>query len=200
VTFYALYIQVKIIFRLKKQSNWSTEIFIPQRKIITLKIFGFDLIWFIVFNAPFSNISAISWQPVLMVEEVGVPGENHRPWTSKQVRTKSGRKHYIDRGTTHTSLSPIRREFAPDFVNCKKGCTRLTAASNKAYQLYVWLIDWFLVFNTTFSNISAISWRPVLVVEEAGVPGENHRPWVSNWLIDQSRVSYVYLVEFINVV
>jgi hypothetical protein len=22
---------------------------------------------------------------------------------------------------------------------------------------------------------------PVLVVEEAGVPGENHRPWVSNW-------------------
>jgi len=29
-------------------------------------------------------------------------------------------------------------------------------------------------------NISAISWRPVLVVEEAGVPGENHRPWASN--------------------
>ena len=27
-------------------------------------------------------------------------------------------------------------------------------------------------FNATFSNISAISWRPVLVVEEAGVPGE----------------------------
>jgi len=39
----------------------------------------------------------------------------------------------------------------------------------------------FLVFNATFSNISAISWRPVLVVEEAGVPGENHRPWASNW-------------------
>jgi len=33
------------------------------------------------------------------------------------------------------------------------------------------------VFNATFSNTSAISWRPVLVVEEAGVPGENHRPW-----------------------
>jgi hypothetical protein len=24
-------------------------------------------------------------------------------------------------------------------------------------------------------------WRPVLVVEEAGVPEENHRPWASNW-------------------
>jgi hypothetical protein len=28
--------------------------------------------------------------------------------------------------------------------------------------------------------LSAISWRPVLVVEEAGVPGENHQPWASN--------------------
>ena len=27
-----------------------------------------------------------------------------------------------------------------------------------------------IVFNATFSNISAISWRPVLVVEEARVP------------------------------
>ena len=33
----------------------------------------------------------------------------------------------------------------------------------------------FLVFTATFSNISAISWQPVLVAEEAGVPGENHR-------------------------
>jgi len=37
------------------------------------------------------------------------------------------------------------------------------------------------VFNATFSYISTISWRPVLVVEEAGVPGENHRPWAINW-------------------
>ena len=40
---------------------------------------------------------------------------------------------------------------------------------------------WMLVFNATFSNISVISRRPVLVVEEAGVPEENHRPWASNW-------------------
>ena len=25
------------------------------------------------------------------------------------------------------------------------------------------------------------SWRPVLVVEETKVPGENHWPWASNW-------------------
>ena len=38
------------------------------------------------------------------------------------------------------------------------------------------LISIFLCFNATFSNISAIPWRPVLMVEEAGVPGENYRP------------------------
>ena len=32
------------------------------------------------------------------------------------------------------------------------------------------MIDLFLVFNATFGNISAISWRPLLVVEEARVP------------------------------
>jgi hypothetical protein len=30
-----------------------------------------------VFNATFNNISVISWQSVLMVEETGVLGENH---------------------------------------------------------------------------------------------------------------------------
>jgi hypothetical protein len=38
----------------------------------------------------------------------------------------------------------------------------------------------FIVLNATFRNISAISWRPVLVVEEAGVPREIYRPWASN--------------------
>jgi hypothetical protein len=37
--------------------------------------------------------------------------------------------------TTHTSLSPTRRGFAPGIANYKKGCTRLAAASDKAYQL-----------------------------------------------------------------
>jgi hypothetical protein len=29
---------------------------------------------------------------------------------------------------------------------------------------------------STFNNITVISWRSVLLVEEMGVPGENHRP------------------------
>jgi hypothetical protein len=38
-----------------------------------------------------------------------------------------------------------------------------------------------MAINATFNNIYAISWRSVLLVEETGVPGENHRPAESNW-------------------
>jgi hypothetical protein len=37
-----------------------------------------------------------------------------------------------------------------------------------------------IVFNATFNNISAISWWSVLLVEETGVPAENHRSVVSH--------------------
>ena len=30
-------------------------------------------------------------------------------------------------------------------------------------------------------NKQAIPWLPVLVMKEAGVSEENHRPWASNW-------------------
>jgi hypothetical protein len=30
-----------------------------------------------MFDATFNNISVLSWQSVLLVEETGVPGENH---------------------------------------------------------------------------------------------------------------------------
>ena len=36
-----------------------------------------------------------------------------------------------------------------------------------------------MVFNATFNNISIISWRSVLLMEEGRVPGENHRPATS---------------------
>jgi hypothetical protein len=42
----------------------------------------FFLFWFLVFNATFNNSSSLSWRPVLVVDKVGVPVENHRPWAS----------------------------------------------------------------------------------------------------------------------
>ena len=45
----------------------------------------------------------------------------------------------------------------------------------------IWLMDFCFVapISTIFQLYHA--WRPVLVVEEAEVPEENHRPWASNW-------------------
>ena len=42
---------------------------------------------------------------------------------------------------------------------------------------------WFylVMVNTAFNNISVIFWWSVLLVEETGVPGENHRPVTSHW-------------------
>jgi hypothetical protein len=33
-----------------------------------------------------------------------------------------------------------------------------------------------MVLNATFNNISVISWRLILLMEETGVPEENYRP------------------------
>jgi hypothetical protein len=38
-----------------------------------------------------------------------------------------------------------------------------------------------MVFNSTFHNISVISWQSVLLVKETGVTEENHRPVASHW-------------------
>jgi hypothetical protein len=125
----------------------------------------------------------------------------------------------LDYLTTHTSQSPIWLGFAPGFVNYKKRCTRLAAASDKVYQLHahghwfssgtpassttktcchdiaeillkvalnsinhqsnlVWFF--FMVLNNTFNNISVISWWSVLLVEDTGGHGENHRPVASH--------------------
>jgi hypothetical protein len=32
-----------------------------------------------------------------------------------------------------------------------------------------------MVLDATFNNISVITWRSVLLVEESGIPGENHQ-------------------------
>ena len=37
-----------------------------------------------------------------------------------------------------------------------------------------------MVFNTTLNNISVISWRSALLVEEPGVFRDNHRPDASH--------------------
>jgi len=42
------------------------------------------------------------------------------------------------------------------------------------------LVVWFMVFHATFNNIAVISLWSVLLVEETGIPGENHQPAASH--------------------
>jgi hypothetical protein len=48
------------------------------------------------------------------------------------------------------------------------------------FSLGPWLLNE-LDYLTIHTSLSPIRHGPVLVVEEAGVPGENHRPRASNW-------------------
>jgi hypothetical protein len=61
----------------------------------------------------------------------------------------------LDYLATRTSLSPIRRGFAPGFANYKKWCTRLAGASDKVYQLLVHG-RWFSPGTPASSNIAEI--------------------------------------------
>ena len=64
----------------------------------------------------------------------------------------------------------------------------------KSLHLKLFGLVWFMVFNAAFNNISIISWRSVLLVEETGVLGENHQPVVSHW----QTLSHVVSSTFFN--
>jgi hypothetical protein len=65
---------------------------------------------------------------------------------------------------------------------------------NNIWHLITSMFVCLMVFNATFNNISVISWRSVLLVEETGVSGENHWPvasrsygsWIYNYLCNQN--------------
>ena len=53
------------------------------------------------------------------------------------------------------------------------------------------LVGLFIVFNATFNNISAISWRSVLLVDKNEVPEENHRLCVDiGGIVDNHCLSF----------
>jgi hypothetical protein len=123
-------------------------------------------------NRDTSQAALVSWW------RVHFPTIIHRLFTvSNGFPFKSS---YFDEGlTTHLRLR------LKNILNSSKSkcCFIRYVMSEVINSTCQWLIDWLICFvlNATFINISAISRRPVLVVEEGGVPGENHRPWKSNW-------------------
>ena len=64
------------------------------------------------------------------------------------------------------------------------------------YTRFVLFYVCLMVFNATFNNISVISRRSVLLVEETGGTGEKNRPVASHWQILSHNVVHLALIEF----
>jgi hypothetical protein len=60
-----------------------------------------------MFNATFNNISVISWRSILLLEEIRVPGENHRPAAS-HLQTLS---HNVVSSTHRLSFSILDSQY-----------------------------------------------------------------------------------------
>ena len=64
---------------------WLFEVFLENYPMNIPTMYGSYWVKVIVFNATFNNISVISWRSILLLQETGVPGENHRQTLSHKV-------------------------------------------------------------------------------------------------------------------
>ena len=98
-----------------------------------------------VLNATFSNISAISWrQSALLLDETGLPRENHRPIASHKshlyrvYHTISGirtYKEYLSLNHNHGHLL-IYRTPTSTLITWKATCSR----NDIATKMFTWLL------------------------------------------------------------
>jgi len=64
-------------------------------------------------------------------------------------------------------------KFIPETRRVHKIRFSLQMNKHERQLIFTWLGFGFMVFDSTFNNISIISWRSVLLVEETGWPREN---------------------------
>jgi hypothetical protein len=82
---------------------------------------AFDDLW--CFNATFNIISAISWRPVLVLEEAGVPSEKCEDAVAAALHFNGGRRKTTDHGQASGKFYHLRmRVECTLFVIYKAGC------------------------------------------------------------------------------
>ena len=106
-----------------------------------LRFFFFNMFEFrlMVFNATFNNISVISWQSVLLVEETGVSGEkhcvvaSHGQTLSHNVVLSTPRN---ERGFELTTLVVISTDCTG---SCKSNCHMITTTTAPSFLLCLYI-------------------------------------------------------------
>ena len=131
-----------------------------------------------------SGAICLCWRSVLLLEETGELEENHRPVASSfksnyhTMAITACPRNRLSLYINHRLFKTITVRVYVIIHFCESMWSLWVEANLVVYIYFAFgdpIIknEWILVFIATFSNISAISWRPVLLVEEAGVPGEN---------------------------
>jgi hypothetical protein len=145
-------------------------------------LFFFESAWLIVLNATFNNISTISWRSVLLVEETAVPGD----WQTVSTNVVSSTPRHLRSSSSQlfsVSCMTFVCEILTQYIKTLLWINRFEEHIIKLWKtnilrffflqsIYHWTIDiymhsfgfWLTVFNTTFNNISVISWGSVLSV------------------------------------
>ena len=107
----------------------------------------------------------------------------------------------VGSNSSHTTLSPIRRGFVPRFVNYKKGCTRLAAASDKVYQLLA--NGWWFSLGTPASSTTKTGRHEIaeiLLKVALNTKNKNENQWrvCTDYTFYLSFIYNIILVDFHN--
>jgi hypothetical protein len=109
--------------------------------------------------------------------EGAIKMDNPENWQLRVHKTKKNKtKHNIWHHNTQVccqflwivhSWLPHRYSVTFIYLHNRQSVSFFYTLYIESVELIDWLIDWFLVFNATFSNISATSWRPVELIQRS---------------------------------
>jgi hypothetical protein len=162
-------------------NNINTFVFISFRKphVIGYKIDTWLRNWNFISQwrkHPFKHTLTHFWELFSNVMETN-NYTHHNSWKCGTL------KQIIQISIVFNKVEMKLSEFNSFFFSVLEGC------------LFVCLFVCLKVFNTTFNNISVISWWSVVLMEETGGPGENHRPVASHWQTLSHNVVHFALIE-----
>jgi hypothetical protein len=122
----------------------------------------------------------------------------HKMTNRKLKASKNNNKTFIlnttNYRTTSCSASSRLRIYHEQITTSEHGTQNVNYKSTictEIESLFVCL----MVFNATFNNISVISWRSVLLVEQTWGPGKKHRPVASHWQTLSHNVVHLAVLE-----